>query len=132
MGLMSFRIYLAIMSVATLASWLAWVIVVLNTNPFETSALGFVLFYITLLMGLVGTLTLAGLSYRVVVLKRHDVLMREVRVSFRHAVLLSAIAVFALGLSAYGLLKWWAVLALVVVMLLVEYFFLVKEESRRV
>lgn len=129
---MSFRIYLALMSVATLASWLAWVVVVLNTNPFETSTLGFVLFYITLLLGLIGTLTLAGLSYRVLVLKRHDVLMREVRVSFRHAVLLSIIAVLALGLSAYGLLKWWAVSGLVVVMLITEYVFLIKEESHRV
>lgn len=128
---MSFRIYLAIMSVATLASWLAWVFVVISTNPFEASGLGFVLFYITLLMGLVGTLTLAGLCYRVLVLKRHDVLMREVRISFRHAVLLSIIAVLALGLSAYGWLKWWAVLGLAVVMLLIEYFFLIKEESRR-
>lgn len=120
------------MAAATLLSWVAWGVLVVNTNPLETSIGGFIMFYVTLCMGLIGSLTILGLSYRVLVLKRHDVVSREVRVSFRHAVLLSAICVGLLALSAAGWLRWWAFLVLVIAVIGIEYIFLISDESRRV
>lgn len=119
------------MSVATALSAGAWFFVMWSVNPFEASAAGFVMFYLTLLMMLVGLLTIAGVGYRVLILRRTDVVSREVRISFRHAVFLSLIAVIALALSASGWLHWWAVLALIATVSIVEYVFLVKEEARR-
>jgi len=128
---MTFRTYLILMGLGTLISWGAWVLVLYTTNPFEAGASGFVLFYLTLGMSLIGTLTLLGMAYRVFFLRRHAVMMREVRISFRHAVFLSLVAVGALALSAQGWLKWWALLALFILMSLVEYFFLLREEAHR-
>lgn len=128
---MSFRVYLAIMAAATLCSWGAWVFVMFNTNPDESSALGFVLFYVTLFMGVVGLLTLVGTVYRVYVLKRNEALFRDVRISFRHAVLMGLIAVVTLALTSRAQFRWWTIPALVVGVTLVEYLFLVREEGKR-
>ncbi len=119
------------MSVATALAAGAWLFVLWSVNPFEASAAGFVMFYLTLLMSLVGLLTIAGVGYRVLILRRTDVVSREVRISFRHAVFLSLIAVIALALSAAGWLRWWTIIGLIAIVSVVEYVFLVKEEARR-
>lgn len=128
---MSFRVYLAIMAAATLLSWACWVFVMFNTNPDESSAIGFGLFYVTLFMGVVGVLTLIGTGYRVFILKRGDALFRDIRVSFRHAVLMGLIAVAALALSSHAQFRWWTIPALVVGVTVIEYLFLVREEGKR-
>ncbi|MEO5927292.1 MAG: hypothetical protein ABIO72_01185 [Patescibacteria group bacterium] len=128
---MTFRMYLVLMTIATILSWGAWVLVLNTTNPQEAGTGGFVIFFVTLLLSLVGTLTLFGTAYRVLFLRRSGVMAREVRVAFRHAVFLSIAAILALFLSAQGWLSWWALLLLLVTMSAVEYVFLLREESRR-
>ena len=128
---MTFRMYIALMSLATLFAWVAWGVILWNTNPFEAGITGFVMFYVTLFISLVGTLTLLGVSYRVLLRNRRDVISREVRISFRHAVVLSLLGVVALALSAQGMLRWWMVLLLILAGSGLEYFFLIKEEARR-
>lgn len=128
---MTFRIYLMFMAVATALAGFAWGVIVWNTDPFETGFAGFFMFYLTLFMVLVGSLTILGSIYRVHVLKRKDVLIREVKISFRHAIALSFAGIAALALSASGRLHWWSLLILIAVLTIVEYVFLVKEEARR-
>src|SRR5689334_2085133 len=128
---MTFRMYLVFMTIATILSWGAWVLVLNTTNPQEAGMAGFLVFYVTLLLSLVGTLTLFGTAYRVLFLRREGVMAREVRIAFRHAVLLSIAAVTALVLSAQGWLTWWALLLLLIAMSILEYVFLLREEGRR-
>ena len=128
---MTFRMYLVLMTIATVLLWGAWVLVLNTTNPTEAGMGGFVMFYVTLLLSLVGTLTLFGTAYRVLFLRRSGVMAREVRVAFRHAVFLSVTAIVALGLSAKGWLTWWMLIILFAVMSAIEYLFLLNEESRR-
>lgn len=128
---MSFRVYLAMMTVATLLSWGAWVFVMFNTNPDEASALGFVLFYVTLLMGLVGLFTVLGTVYRVYVVKRSEALFRDIRISFRHALFMALIAIGAIILSARNAFRWWTVPVLIVSVCVVEYLILLREEGKR-
>lgn len=128
---MTFRMYLFFMSIATLLSWGAWVLVLYTTNPNDAGAGGFFVFYVTLAMGLIGLLTLMGMAYRILFLRRTAVMAREVRISFRHAVFLSIVAVGALALSAQGWLSWWVLLLSLILMSIVEYLFLLREEARR-
>ena len=128
---MTFRIYLMFMAVATALATFAWGVIVWNTDPFETGITGLLMFYLTLFMTLVGALTILGSLYRVHILKRKDVLIREVKISFRHAIALAMAGIAALVLSAQGKLHWWSFLILIVTFSIVEYLFLVKEESRR-
>jgi hypothetical protein len=119
------------MAISTIVAWLSWSLIVLNVNPEETGLWGFVLFYFTLITGLIGTLSLIGILYRVMLRQRKEVLSREVKISFRHAVLLSFVAVSALALSAYGILHWWILLVLIVIVSAVEYVFLMVQQARR-
>lgn len=128
---MTFRAYMLFMGLGTLIAWLAWVIVLMNVDPQTTNVLGFTMFYVTLMVGLVGALTLVGISYRVLLLGRKDVLSREVKVSFRHAILLSMVSVIALALSAEKMLHWWVLVVLIAVAGILEYVSLLVQHSRR-
>jgi hypothetical protein len=123
--------YLLFMALATALSWIAWALVLYTMNPYEVGVGGFILFYVTLLFGLIGTLTLAGMGYRILLLRRSVMVTREVRISFRHAVFLSAVAVAALVLSAEGWLNVWVFVVSILVMSVLEYLFLLREEARR-
>jgi hypothetical protein len=128
---MSFRAYVFLMAIGTLFAWLGWGIVIWNVNPQEAGSFGFGLFFLTLLMGLVGTLTLFGLLVRLVIMKRRELVVREVKTSFRHAVLLSAVSTTSLILSAQGWLSWWVIIVFIVVAGAVEYLSLIVQHSRR-
>lgn len=128
---MSFPAYVWTMGVTSFVAWAAWVLVLFRVDPSESGALGLFLFYVTLFGGLVGTVAVGGVLYRVLVLKRHQLVMREARISFRHALMLSFVAVGSLALSAQALLTWWNVLGLCLSVGVIEYIFVSMEESRR-
>jgi len=119
------------MVVGTLVAWLGWGIVVWNVNPQEAGGLGFGLFFLTLLMGLVGAITLFGLLVRLVIMKRRELVIREVKISFRHAVLLSGVSTISLIFSAQGWLSWWVIIVFIAVAGAMEYVSLLIQHSRR-
>lgn len=112
-------------------AWVGWLIVLMNVDPFQTSFMGIVLFYVTLAVGLVGVFTLIGLTYRVGILRRKELVSREVKVSFRHAILLTAVSVITLILSRQGVLHWWVLVVLIVTAGILEYLSLLVQHSRR-
>lgn len=128
---MTFQSYIWAMGAASVAAWIGWFVVVWRVDPAETGLLGLGLFYITLFASLVGTFAVAGVLYRVLVLKREQLVMREVRITFRHGLMLAFVAVFSLGLSAQNLLTWWNMLGIFACIGLVEYVFVSMEENRR-
>ena len=108
------------MALGTVLAWAAWALIVLNVNPFETGLGGLVLFYVTLAVAIVGTVTL-GLSFlRVVLLRRSRVPSREIQIAFRHAVLFMIVSVLSLLLSAYGWVRTWHLVALIALAMLAE------------
>ena len=128
---MHFKTFLWCMILATFAAWGGWLFVLFTVDPQEAGVIGAILFYITLFVALVGTMMAMGLLYRVILRKRQPVMAREVKISFRHSLMLSLMAMISLILSATGLLFWWNFLALVIVALAIEYGFLLVNESRR-
>ncbi len=128
---MGYRPFIWLMVAATAASMLGWVYILLHVDPGEAGIVGFVLFYLTLFASSVGLLTLAGVTVRVHVRKRQATAFREVRVAFRHGVLLSFVAILSLALSANGLLNFWWFLGFVIVIGGIEYAALLVKESRR-
>ena len=117
--------------ITTIVSWIGLGVVLLNTNPEDDGLGSLTIFYLTLFAGLVGVLTLLGVAFRVYVAGRKDVVQREVRVAFRHAVLLSLTGVVALLFSAQGFFRWWVLVLILFVVTVIEYLFLLKESSRR-
>lgn len=128
---MTFQSYLWAMAGASIAAWLGWVVVLWRVDPAETGLLGLGLFYITLFASLVGTFAVAGVLYRVLVLKRQQLVIREARITFRHGLMLAFVAVSSLALSAQSLLTWWNVIGIFSCVGLIEYVFVSMEENRR-
>lgn len=119
------------MIAGTLLAWMGWMLVLNTIDQQETGLPGLGLFYLTLFVSLVGTLATLGVLYRVRMLKQHQLLSREVKISFRHGVMLSLVAVISLALSAQSLLFWWNFIALIIFVAAIEYGFLLVNESRR-
>ncbi len=128
---MNFRWYLIFMGVGTGLAWIAWMFVLQTTNPYESGVMGLAFFYITLMLSLVGTLSLLGIGYRIGIQKRNATVFREVRVSFRQAVLLSLLAVCALYLASQKHMTWYYLLILVALAGGIEYILLVIQSARR-
>lgn len=128
---MSFRWYVILMGLGTAMAWIAWLFVLQTMNPDEAGLTAFIFFYTTLFLSLVGTLSLLGLIYRIGIRHREAVLAREVRISFRHAILLSLVGTSALWLSAHRQLAWYWLLGLIIVVGGIEYLFLMVQASRR-
>ena len=128
---MPLKTYLYLMGIGTAISWAGWILVILTIDPNEAGALSLILFYLTFFVSLVGTLSVLGVVFRVRWRKSNELLSREVKISFRHAVMLSAVAIASLALAAFELLTWWNFLALFVGVGVVEYLFLLTQQGRR-
>ncbi len=117
---MSLRSFILLMILGTVLACMAWMIILFSVDPRDSGIAGFVMFYVTLGAALTG-MTLLFLSFvRIILLRRRDVAVREIRTSFRHALLFSIVAMGTLALSAQGLLKTWHVLALIAVASIAE------------
>ncbi len=127
---MNYKMYLWTMLFGTIVAWIGWFIVLFRINPAEAGPVGLILFYATLFVSCVGILTLLGTLYRI--RSKTEVLInREVKIAFRHAVLLAFATVISLVLSAQALLFWWNALGLFVLVGAIEYLFLLAQEGRR-
>ncbi len=128
---MGYKPFIWLMVAATVASMAGWLYILFSMDPTEAGIVGFALFYLTLFAACVGLLTLAGVVVRVHLRQRKATAFREVRVAFRHGVLLSSVAILSLALSANGLLNFWWFLGFLIVVGGLEYAALLVQESRR-
>ncbi|MCC7522303.1 hypothetical protein IT407_00660 [Candidatus Uhrbacteria bacterium] len=128
---MGYRSFVALMLASSVLAWVVLGYVINSMNPFEAGITGFVAFYLSLFLALVGTLSVLGVLFRVQLRKRHQTAFREVRIAFRHALLLGAFSVICLALSANGWLAWWNFLVLLGLVGLIEYLSLLVQEGRR-
>jgi len=119
------------MGAGTLLAWGAWATVIFQVNLHEAGILGVILFYLTLAVSLLGSFSIMGVVYRVHALKRKHVISREVRIAFRHAILLTVVAIFSLILSTKSWLTWWSFLLLIASVGIVEYIALLIQETHR-
>ena len=126
---MTLRQYLAWLAIGTLVSWGALGLVVTYLNPKTAGNIGLLFFYLSLFLGLAGTLTQLGFAWRYW-RHREDILFRHVSISFRQGVLLALAVVIALWLRVHDLLTWWNLGLLIVGLTLLEFFWLsVRRQS---
>ncbi len=125
---MSLRAYLAFMGFGTILAAATFFLVLFRVDPGAAGWLGFTLFYLSLGLALSGAVSIIGFLIRVVT-HRDEMLSHLVALSFRQAVLLSALAVAALILHSRNLLSWWNSILLVVVATIVEFIFISLEHK---
>lgn len=118
---MTLKSYLIIMLITTLICWLAFLFVLWTVNPEATNWLGFLLFYLSLFLSIVGASAIIGFIIRFAALKR-ELAFRLVRDAFRQSFLLSFLIVAILFLLSKNLFSWLNVFFLIVGLSVLEFF----------
>jgi len=119
---MTLKKYLNLMSILTIICWLAWVFVIFFVNPKETGLIGFVLFYFSLFLAIVGTAAIIGFLVRTRLNK--GPVFKQVEASFRQGIWLSFLVVGLFLLQNLGILRWWNGVFLLLFLMFLEFFFL--------
>ena len=120
---MSLKKYLNLMSFLTIFCWLTWVAVLFFMNPKETGLMGFILFYFSLFLSIVGTGMLIGFVVRTRFFKKEPV-FKQVETSFRQGIWLGFLIVGIFLLQGLDILRWWNSLFLLLFLMFLEFFFL--------
>jgi len=118
------------MSASTIFCWLFWVFVIFFINPEETGLIGFVLFYFSLFMAIVGTGAMIGFLIRTRFNK--GPVFKQVEVSFRQGIWLSLLIVGLFLLQNLDILRWWNGLFLLLFLMFLEFFFLSSRKKYKV
>jgi len=127
---MPLKKYLIFMTTSTIICWIAWLVVLFYVNPDEGGFIGFVLFYLSLLIALIGTFSLIGFFCRVWFSKER-IIFRHLGISTRQSVWFSALLIGVLLLQGTHYLRWWSALLLVILVTLMEFFFLSRKVVHR-
>ncbi|MBI5467387.1 MAG: hypothetical protein HY975_04220 [Candidatus Kerfeldbacteria bacterium] len=126
---MSLVRFLIVLGLGTVLSWSAWVLVVALLDPQTGGVIALMLFYSSLFLALLGTLTLAGFFLRYW-LEKETLIFQQVSIALRQATLLSGGATIALMLQSQRLLNIWVFLSLAIVLFVIEGFFLAGQSER--
>ncbi|MDD2353866.1 MAG: hypothetical protein PHX76_00585 [Patescibacteria group bacterium] len=126
---MTLKNYLFVMSVLTAICWVIFFFVADIINPFSTNWLGFLLFYASLFIALVGLCTLVGFLIRFVILKK-GLAFNLVKLSFRQSFLFALFLVLSLFLQANNLLTWLNLIFLIMTFSVLEIFLLSNKKKR--
>lgn len=116
---MNLKQFLTFMLIGTALSWAMFLLVILKMEP--SGSLAIMMFYISLFLALMGSLSIIGLTIRVIFLKR-NVIFKEVKNSFRQAILLSFLLIIVLFLQSKRLLSLWNMVFLVIALTALESF----------
>lgn len=128
---MTLRQYLLTMLLGTLVAVAVFFLALFQINPQTAGITGFVIFYSSLFLSLIGILSLIGFIWRAWLIKQDEPYFRQVKNSSRHAILLSIFLIAALILQAERYLKWWTALLLIVVFTFLEILLAVGAKQRR-
>jgi len=109
------------MLITTFVCWTAFLFVIWTVNPEETSRIGFLLFYASLFLSIVGTSAIIGFLVRFALLKQ-NIVYRSVRDAFRQSFLIAFLINLVLFLSSKNLFTWLNLFFLVTGLSLLEFF----------
>jgi len=105
---MTLRGYSIIMIFSTIISWILWVVIVNTVDPFVTNWIGFILFYFSLFLSLLGTSALLGFFIRIIV--KQELVFKIVKDAFRQSFLFSFLIIASLFLLSRDLFSWLKIL----------------------
>ncbi|MFH1412614.1 MAG: hypothetical protein ABIG10_01120 [bacterium] len=110
---MSLRSYLSLMILATVICIIGLGIVLATIDPFSTNWPGFILFYSSLFLTIIGIFSILGFTVRFVALRR-QLVVHSVVISFRQAFLAAFVIASTLFLLSKDLFSWMNVLLLII------------------
>jgi hypothetical protein len=126
---MSLKKYLILMSFASIICWAIFVFVIFTINPQATNLIGFLLFYASLSLAVMGTSAILGFLIRFKVLKK-ELVFRQVTEAFRQSFLISLMIVASLMLLSQDLFTWVNLMFLIFGVFLLEYFWVSRDRAK--
>jgi len=126
---MTLKKYLNLMTILTVICWVAWVLTLILINPQQSDLIGFVLFYFSLFLALLGTVSILGFLIRVWLKKKP--IFKQVEVAFRQGIWLGLLVSVIFMLKGLDLLRWWNALFLILFLIFLELFFLLSNRRYR-
>ncbi|MBL7053621.1 hypothetical protein ISS06_00250 [Patescibacteria group bacterium] len=116
------------MVILTIICWALCLLVLVFINPWKTGLNGYVLFYASLFLAIIGTLALLGFVIRAKIGKKKPV-FKQVEVSFRQAIWTSFLIIGVLILLSLRILRWWNFLFMILFFIALELFFLTSSKK---
>ncbi len=126
---MTLKKYLFGIALSTLFCFVAFILVLLYVDPYNTSFVGYVSFYASLFFANIGAFTLIGFYVRIWS-SGNEVVYAHVAPAFRQAIFLSIVIVGSLLLQSFRLLSWWDAILFVLSIVLLEFFFMSRMRRR--
>jgi len=114
--------YISIIAFSGGLMWVAWILIVLKLNPYESAGTALLLFFLTLMIALSCTFTVFGFYFRVW-LFRNEIFYKHINIALRQGIFLSLIAVFCLVFQRMKVFSWWSGFLIVAVFVLLEFYF---------
>jgi hypothetical protein len=119
---MTLKKYLNLMTFLTLICWVSWFLVLSLINPAQSGLIGFVLFYFSLFLSILGTSSVIGFLIRIWLKKKP--VFRQVEIAFRQGLWFGFLIISVLLLKGMDLLRWWNLTFLFLFLFFLELFFL--------
>lgn len=125
---MSLKVFLGLIIIGTIIAWLSWGMAVFYFDPQQINFLGFSIFYLSLFLGLSGTIFLVSDRLRAIILKKQLIFTR-LRTSVRQAVFFTILILCWAFLKSQALLQWWNLLLLILILTVLEFFFISSQKK---
>lgn len=111
--------YLVYIGIASLVSWFAFFLVITRLQPQHSQTISLLVFFISLFFALTTTFTIAGYFFRLW-WHQNEIFYNHLNISLRQGILLSSIAISAIGLQILQILNWWIGILLITAITLIE------------
>lgn len=128
---MSLRQYLIVIGIGTLIGFATWLVVLVTVNPFQSGFVGFLFFYLSLAITLVGLMSLVGFGVRMLRYQHDEIVLREATAAFRQSCFFSIVVVTSVFLASQKLLTWWGMTLLIAALAIIELLIASMKWSRR-
>jgi hypothetical protein len=115
---MTLKQYLNLILICTLVCWGVWVLSIFLINPQNAGTLGFILFYFSLFLAILGTTAMVGFLIRARLGKTP--IFAQVSIAFRQGIWIALIIIFILLLQGFHLLRWWNVVLFILLIIIME------------
>lgn len=117
---MTLRQYLILMAMGTIMCWIAWFFILLNIAPEQAGIVGFLFFYVSLFLGVVGLFSVTGLLLKKQSSQKDDIIFRQVKRTFKQGILFGSFIILSLLLLQFDLLFWWNAILLALLYIVLE------------
>lgn len=117
---MTLRQYIIIMLSATLLCWAIWCSIIFYYNPQTAGFLGFVFFYASLFLSILGTYSIVGFLFRAKMIKNEEIVFRYIKRICRQGIFFGLYICLILILAQFHFLTWWNFIILTIFYIFLE------------